>query len=132
MSFPIGDLDIRSRLHGNCRTGRSGGNRMNHQHIVHKLNRRADIARENQCMEELELHARPLFWAVFIAAAAVVLWIATEDYRDVAQHRYDTMTVHVENDRISALLALCANQQVVPFDGGLLQCSRLKLMKGLK
>lgn len=103
-----------------------------HQHIVNRLNRRADIARKNQHMEELELHARPLFWAIFIAAAAVVVWIATENYRDVAQHRYDTMTVHVENDRISALLALCANQQVVPFDGGLLQCGRIKLMKGLK
>jgi len=103
-----------------------------HQPIAHRINRRTEIARENQNMEELELHARPLFWAIFIASATVVLWIATEDYRDVAQHRYDTVMVRIENERISELLAKCARQEVVPFDGISISCTRLKLMKGLK
>ena len=103
-----------------------------HQHIAHSLNRRAEIARENQHIEELELHARPLFWAIFGAAAAVVLWVATEDYRDVVQHRYDIVMVRVENDRISELLARCARQETVPLDSIMIQCTRLKLMRGLK
>jgi len=105
---------------------------MNHQHIAQKLNRRDEISRENQHMEELELHARPLFWAIFGAAAAVVLWIATEDYRDVAQHRMDTFVAVESAKQESALMARCARQEIVPFDDVMLQCTRLKLMKGLK
>ena|SRR3989304_1961469 len=105
---------------------------MIHQPIVHKLNRRAEIARENYNMEELELHARPLFWPIFGAAAAVVVWIATEDYRDVAQHRMDTFVAIESAKQESALMARCARQEIVPFDDVMLQCSRLKLMKGLR
>jgi len=102
---------------------------LTHQPIVHKLNSRAQSARENQHMEELELHARPLFWAIFGVAIAVVLWYVTEDYRDVAQHRLDTLGAMQSAKQESALMARCANHEIVPFDDVMLQCKRLKLMK---
>lgn len=95
---------------------------LSHQHIVHKLNNRQSIERENRNMDELERRAAPLFYAVLVVAAAVMLWIATADYRDVAQHRLDTMADRQQYDRISETLAGCANGDVVPFDGALMTC----------
>jgi len=63
---------------------------LTNQHIVRKLNLRAQSARENQHIDEIERHATPLFYAVFGAAMAVILWY---DYRDVMQHRMDTLGV---------------------------------------
>ena len=99
-----------------------------HQHIANRLNRHAEIARENQHMEEMELHARRLFWAIFGAAAAVVLWIATEDYRDVAQYRLDTFVAVESAKQESALMARCAMQEIVPFDDVMLACNRIELV----
>src|SRR3990167_8794440 len=101
---------------------------MNNQPIVRKLNRRAEIARENQRMDEIERHATPLFYAVFGAALAIILWHVTEDYRNVAQHRIDTLGAMQSAAHESALMARCANEEVVPFDDVMLQCSRIKLM----
>jgi len=103
-----------------------------HQHIANRLNRRAEIARENQRMDEIEKHATPLFYAVIGVAAAVVLWMVTADYRDVAQHRMDTFVAVESARKESALMARCARQEIVPFDDVMSQCTRLKLMKGLK
>jgi|SRR3990167_4514006 len=105
---------------------------MNNQHIVHKLNRRAEIARENKRMDEIERHATPLFYAVIGIAAAVVLWMVTADYRDVAQHRMDTFVAVESARQESALMARCANEEIVPFDDVMLQCKRIKLMAGMK
>lgn len=93
-----------------------------HQHIVHRLNRRAETERQNQHMDEMERHAMPLMYAVFAAALVTVLWISTEDYRDVAAHRLETWRIRVENDIISEKLARCANDGDVPFNGGMLTC----------
>lgn len=99
-----------------------------HQHIANRLNRRAEIARENQRMVEIERHATPLFYVVMAAAAAVMLWTLTAGYRDVIQHRLDTMADRQQYDRISATMAKCANGGVITFDGLLLQCNHLKLV----
>lgn len=100
---------------------------LTNQHIAHRLNRRAEIERENLRMNELERRATPLFYAVFCAAAAVLLWLVTEDYRDVAKHRLDTMADKQQYDRISDTLARCANGSVVSFDGAPLTCKHKKL-----
>ena len=99
-----------------------------HQPIANKLNRRAQTARENQRMDEIERHATPLFYAVIGIAAAVVLWIATEDYRDVAQHRLDTFVAVESAKQESALMARCARQEIVPFDDVMLACNRIELV----
>jgi cell division protein FtsB len=102
-----------------------------HQHIVHKLNRRAEVERENARMDDIERRAAPLFYAVFGIAAAVMLWTLTAGYRDVIQHRLDTMADRQQYDRISATLSRCANGAVVSFDDGLMTCriKRLVVMK---
>ncbi|OFZ67945.1 MAG: hypothetical protein A2V79_05500 [Betaproteobacteria bacterium RBG_16_56_24] len=104
---------------------------MAHQHIVRKLNRRAEVERENQRMAEIEKHATPLFYVVFGAAIAVILWTATADYRDVWQHKLDTMADRKQYERVNATLASCANGAVVSFDDGLMTCriKRLVVMK---
>jgi len=99
-----------------------------HQHIVNKLNRRAEVERENQCVDELERRATPLFYTVMTVAAAVMLWTLTAGYRDVIQHRLDTMADRQQYDRISATLASCANGSVVSFDDGLMTCRIKKLV----
>ncbi len=93
-----------------------------HQHIVHKLNRRAEVERENARMDEIERRATPLFYAVMAVAAAVMLWTLTAGYRDVIQHRLDTMADRQQYDRISATLSRCANGAVVSFDAQLMTC----------
>ena len=102
---------------------------MNYQHIAIRLNRRAEIARQHPHMDELKHHATPLFYAVFGAAVAVGLWTVTAGYRDVAQHRLDTLGAMQSAAQESDLLARCANQEIVPFDDVMLQCKRLELMK---
>lgn len=101
------------------------------QHIVNRLNHRAEVECENARMDEIECRATPLFYAVFGIAAAVILWALTAGYRDVIQHRMDTMADRQQYDRISKVLALCANGQAVSFDGGLLVC-KLKKKELLK
>ena|SRR3990167_5049148 len=103
-----------------------------YQHIANKLNRRAEIIRDNQHMDEIERHATPLFYAVFGAAMAIILWHVTEDYRDVMQHRLDTLGAMQSSAQESALLARCANEEIVPFDDVMLQCKRIKLMEGMR
>lgn len=100
-----------------------------HQHIVHKLNRRAEVERENARMDEIERHATPLFYAVMAVAAAVLLWTLTADYRDVLQHKLDTMADRQQYDRISARLASCANSGTTTFDGAVLRCERIELVR---
>jgi len=100
-----------------------------HQHIAHALNRRAEAGRENACMGEIERHATPLFYTVFIAAAITVLWVLTADYRDVLQHKLDTMADRQQYKRISATLSRCANSGTVPFDDAMLRCERVELVK---
>lgn len=102
-----------------------------HQHIVHKLNRRAEVERENARMDDIERRATPLFYAVFGIAAAVMLWTLTAGYRDVIQHRLDTMADRQQYDRISATLSRCANGAVVTFDAKLMTCKfkKLELLK---
>ena len=99
-----------------------------HQHIVRKLNSRAEVERENQRMAEIEKHATPLFYIVFGAAIAAILWTATADYRDVIQHKLDTMADRQQAERISATLASCANGSVVSFDDGLMTCRIKRLV----
>ena len=93
-----------------------------HQHIVNKLNRRAEVERENARMDDIERRATPLFYTVMTAAAAVMLWTFTAGYRDVIQHRLDTMADRQQYDRISATLSRCANGAVVSFDAQLMTC----------
>ena len=81
-----------------------------HQHIVNKLNRRAEVERENARMDDIERRATPLFYTVMTAAAAVMLWTLTAGYRDVIQHRLDTMADRQQYDRISATLSRCEQQ----------------------
>lgn len=100
---------------------------LTHQHIVHRINFRAEIERDNAQMDEIERAAAPLFYAVFSIAAAVMLWILTSDYRDVLQHRLDTMADRQQYERISATLAGCANGGLVTFDDGLMTCKFKKL-----
>lgn len=95
---------------------------LDHQHIVHKLNRRAEVERENARMDDIERRATPLFYAVMAVAAAVMLWTLTAGYRDVIQHRLDTMADRQQYDRISATLANCSNGAVVTFDHKLMTC----------
>lgn len=99
-----------------------------HQHIVHRLNSRAEVERDNARMAELERRATPLFYTIFGIAAAVVLWMLTAGYRDVIQHRLDTMADRQQYERISATLASCANSGVAPFDGAVLRCERVELV----
>ena len=101
---------------------------LTHQHIATRLNRRAQAERDNHIMDEIEHRAKPLFYAVFAASAVTVLWVATAEYRDVAQHHIATAKMQVENQIISSKLAACANSGVVPFNGALLQCKRLPLV----
>lgn len=100
---------------------------MKYQHIVHRLNRRAEIERENQRIDEIERAATPFFYAVMICAAAAVLWSLTADYRDVIQHRLNTLADRQQYERISATLAQCANGAVVAFDGNMMTCRIRKL-----
>lgn len=95
---------------------------MKHQHIAHTVNRRAESERENARMDEIERRATPLFYAVMAVAAAVLLWTLTAGYRDVIQHRLDTMADRQQSERISATLAECANGAVVTFDSRLMVC----------
>lgn len=103
-------------------------NALAHQHIVHKLNRRDEVERDNARMDEIERHAAPLFYIVMICAAAVVLWTLTAGYRDVIQHKLDTMADRQQYERISARMASCANSGTTTFDGAVLQCERLDLV----
>lgn len=103
-----------------------------HHHIAQKLNRRAQTERENQNMEEIERQAMPLMYAVFALAFFTVIWITTEDYRNVAQHQIDTASVQIENKILSEKMARCANKGIVPFNGSLLQCDRIDLVAGLQ
>lgn len=102
-----------------------------HQHIVRKLNSRAEIELENVRMDEIERAATPLFYAVMAVAAAVMLWTLTAGYRDVLQHRLDTIADRQQSERISATLAQCANGAVVSFDAKLMTCKfkKLELLK---
>lgn len=93
-----------------------------HQPIVHRINFRAEAERENRHMAEIERAATPLFYAVFCIAAAVMLWALTAGYRDVWQHRLDTLADRQQSERISETLARCANGEAVSFDDGLLVC----------
>lgn len=93
-----------------------------HQHIVARINRIAEIERENQIMAEIERRATPLFYAVMAVVSIVALWIATAGYRDVIQHKLDTMAERQQAERISQTLASCANGAVVSFDGALMTC----------
>lgn len=97
------------------------------QHIAHKLNRRAEVERENARMDDIERRATPLFYAVMAVAAAVMLWTLTAGYRDVIQHRLDTMADRQQYDRISATLSRCANGAVVSFDGNFMVCKLKKI-----
>lgn len=83
---------------------------MINQHIANRINRRAEVERENARMDEIERRATPLFYAVFGIAAAVMLWTLTADYRDVIQHRLDTMADRQQRPH------RCANGAVVSFD----------------
>jgi cell division protein FtsB len=102
-----------------------------HQHIIHKLNRRAEVERENARMDDIERRATPLFYAVMAVAVAVMLWTLTAGYRDVIQHRLDTMADRQQYDRISATLSRCANGAVVSFDAQLMTC-KIKKMELVK
>lgn len=93
-----------------------------HQHIASRINRAAEIERENARMAEIERAATPLFYAVFGIAAAVLVWLVTADYRDVLQHKLDTLADRQQSELISAMLASCANGDAVPFDDGFLTC----------
>lgn len=95
---------------------------LTHTHIAHRLNQRAEQTRQNERMEDMHHRALPLWYAVIAAALITVLWIATDDYRDVAAHHWETWRIRVENDIISAKLATCANEGTVPFNGGTLTC----------
>lgn len=99
-----------------------------HQRLAHALNRRAEVACENARMDEIERHATPLFYAVMAVAAAVLLWTLSADYRDVLQHKLDTMADRQQYERISARLAACANSGTTTFNGSVLQCKRLDLV----
>lgn len=90
-----------------------------HQRIAAELNRAADDAR---AMDDIEREATPLFYAVMAIIAAVVLWVATAEYRDVAQHKLDTMADKQQYQRMSDALARCANGEAVKFDDGWLVC----------
>lgn len=103
-------------------------NALTHQQLAHKLNRRAETERENARMDEIERAATPLFYVVMICAAAVMLWTLTAGYRDVLQHRLNTMADRQQYERISATLSRCANGDVVSFDGVVLQCERIELV----
>lgn len=105
---------------------------LTHQHLAHTLNQRAKTKRENQHIEEMEQRAMPLMYAVFALAFVTVMWIATDDYRDVAQHRIDTASMQIDNEIMSAKLARCANNGIVPFNGALLSCERIELVAGLE
>lgn len=102
---------------------------LSHQHLVEKFNRRAETER----MNDMEHRATPLFYAVMSIAAAVVLWTLTADYRDVIQHRLDTMAYRQQSELISATLARCANGEVVAFgEGVIMQCTTMQLLAGVQ
>lgn len=46
---------------------------LTHQPIANKLNRRAEVDRENASMDEIERRATPLFYAMMLIAAVVML-----------------------------------------------------------
>lgn len=94
---------------------------LSHTHIVHKLNRRAE-------MQEMNRLIMPLLYAVVAAVAVSLLWIATADYRDVAAHRMDTLGVKYRNQQLSRTLARCANGEVVPFDVGMMTCTIIPMV----
>lgn len=96
---------------------------LTHQPITRRINRRAELDRENARMDEIERYAAPLFYAVMICAAAVVLWILTSGYRDVWQHRLDTMADRQQYDRISETLVRCAKGEIVKLDGDYMTCN---------
>lgn len=102
---------------------------LTHHHLACALNRRAQIERENAPMEEIEHRAMPLMYAVLAAALATVLWIATADYCDVVQHKLNTLADRQQYERISAKLASCANSGTTTFDGAVLQCERIELVR---
>lgn len=91
-----------------------------HNHIAQRINRRAE-------MQEMSRLIMPLLYAITIIIAVSLLWIATADYRDVAAHRMETWRIRVENDIISAKMAACANEGLVPFNGGTLVCEFKKI-----
>jgi hypothetical protein len=103
---------------------------LSHQYIVYKLNRRAEVERENARMDELEKAATPFFYAVFIVVALVTLWVATSEYRDVAQVKIDTLATKQENENMSAKLAACANgEAVLLYPGHWMPCNGVKRME---
>ena len=94
-----------------------------HTNLVRRLNQRAE-------MQEMSRLIMPLLYAVAAIVALSLLWIATEDYRDVAAHRAETVSIRVENSIISSKLVACAKGEVVSFDGGTLLCKfkRIRLV----
>lgn len=91
-----------------------------HQHIIARLNRRAEVERENRMMDEIAHYAAPLFYAVMACAAAAVLWHITADYR------INAIEKQRENEIISAKLAACTAGKAVLMESGVWITCKIK------
>lgn len=96
-----------------------------HQNIVHKLNRCAEVERENQRMDEIERRATPLFYAVMLAAVGMVGGILIDEY---------AAAKHAGSEKTASAFAQCLNGKSVAIDGSILRCEvkQYALVGGLK
>lgn len=98
-----------------------------HTHIAHRLNRRAEIERQNKHLEELKRHAAPLFWLAFLMAVAIIFGVAENAfgrdilyYADIAERAID---IAAQDDA----LVQCMNGQAFSLGAeGILRCQIIK------
>jgi hypothetical protein len=77
---------------------------VNHQHIVHKLNRRAEVERENARLDDIERRATPLFYVVMLAAVGMVGGSLIDEYAE---------SKHAGSVKTASTFAQCLNGKSV-------------------
>lgn len=98
-----------------------------HTHIAHKLNRRAEIERQNKHMDELKRHAAPLFWLAFLMAVAIALSVAENAFGDDILYYADIAVRTIDIATQDDALVQCMNGQAFSLGSdGILRCQIIK------
>ena len=96
---------------------------LSHQHIVHKLNRSAEVERENARMDEIERASAPLMFAVAAVFLALMLAALTEDFLEMYHAKEDARVT-------SEAMIDCAKGRVIGFgDSAVMTCQVRELLK---
>jgi hypothetical protein len=84
--------------------------------------KRAAQQRENERMEAMEAEAAPLLYAMLAVVLAMALWPFVSDFISRAEIKQDAQIT-------SAILAQCANGNVVRFGDAMMMCTVKELVK---